>query len=55
MVNLEVFFNELEELLDKHLGTDWEWSYEPDKPLSITSETLAKAWEEKERSNNAEL
>ena len=46
MVNIEVFFNELEELLDRHLDTDWEWHYEPDKPLSITSETLAQAWED---------
>ena len=47
MPNIDQFFDDLEDVLDKHLDGDWEWSYEHDKPLSITSETLAKAWEER--------
>ena len=47
MPNIDQFFDDLEDVLDKHLDGDWEWSYEHDKPLSITSETLAKAWEDR--------
>ena len=51
MPNIDQFFDDLEAVLDKHLGSDWEWCYEHDKPLLITSESLAKAWEEKENNN----
>lgn len=46
--SVDQFFDDLEAVLTKHLGSDWEWSYEHDKPLLITSESLAKAWEESE-------
>ena len=47
-VDIDAFFNDLEDVLNKHLDNDWEWSYESEKPLLITSEMLDKAWDKSE-------
>jgi hypothetical protein len=46
MTTTENFFEELENLLRKHLGDDWMWNYEdPYHPLTIYSGKLGEMWE----------
>ena len=39
------FFEDLESILRKHLGDDWEWKYDGDHPLYIFSSKLSEMWE----------
>ena len=45
---LNGFFDDLEAVFKKHLGKDWEWTYNSydDYQLILTSETLAQLWDE---------
>ena len=47
---LNGFFDDLEAVFKKHLGKDWEWTYNSydDYQLILTSETLAQLWDKKE-------
>ena len=47
-VSTEHFFNDLEKVLDKHLGSDWEWTFDGDKPLTIYSGKLYEMWEKEQ-------
>ena len=45
---LAEFYDDLEGVFKKHLGKDWEWTYNSydDYQLILTSETLAQLWDE---------
>tara|TARA_Y100000296_G_C5055670_1_gene197143 strand:+ start:172 stop:348 length:177 start_codon:yes stop_codon:yes gene_type:complete len=46
MTITESFFEELENLLRKHLGDDWTWNYKDSyHPLIIYSGKLGEMWE----------
>ena len=47
---LAEFYDDLEGVFKKHLGKDWEWTYNSndDYQLILTSETLAQLWDKKE-------
>ena len=52
--NLDTFFGDLEAVLKKHLGTDWEWQFDGDQPLIIHSVKLCEMWEHHEE-NEGEM